>query len=144
MVKRTVRKFISRSQSMVHKAIEGNVDKSLTPFKTPVHILDRDSVRNRSRQTSFKTMGKSGKQNTSSQDTVRKVSENLIPFKTPDVRYRTSRVHFKTFEDWVKARKTKCDTVLKDVSSFVSEKEEDQQRSYPSRTAQQLVDKEKQ
>ena len=60
--------------------------------------------------------------------TVRKVSENLIPFKTPDV--RTSRVHFKTFDDWVKARKMKCDTLLKDVSSFVSEKvEADQPRA---------------
>ena len=67
-------------------------------------------------------MGKSGKKNISSQDTVGKVSTNLIPFKTPDVKYRTSRVHFKTFDDWVKARKMKCDTVLKDVSSFVSEK----------------------
>ena len=60
------------------------------------------------------------------------MSRNLTPFKTPDV--RTGRVHFKTFDDWVKARKTKSDTVLKDVSSFVSEKmEEDRQRSYPSR-----------
>ena len=53
---------------------------------------------------------------------VGKVSTNLIPFKTPDFNYRTSRVHFKTFDDWVKARKMKCDMVLKDVSSFISEK----------------------
>ena len=63
---------------------------------------------------------------------VRKVSENFIPFKTPDVRYRTSRVHFKTFDDWVKTRTMKNDTILKDVSSFISEKEKDWQRSYPS------------
>ena len=95
--------------------------QKLTPFKTPVHILDRDLVNNRGRQTHFKTMGKSGK----------KVSRNLTPFKTPDIKYRTSRVHFKTFDDWVKARIMNCDTVLKDVSSFISEKE-DRQRSYPS------------
>ena len=114
--------------------------QKLTPFKTPVHILDRDLVKNRSRQTSFKTMGKSGRKNISSQDTVGKVSENLIPFKTPNIKHRTSRVHFKTFDDWVKARKTKCDTVLKDVSSFISEKMEEDRlgatdaltRSYPS------------
>ena len=88
--------------------------QKLTPFKTLVHVLDRDLVKNRGRQTHFKTMGKSG----------RKVSENLTPFKTPDIKYRTSRVHFKTFDDWVKARKMKCDTVLKDVSSFISEKVE--------------------
>ena len=88
----------------------------MTPFKTPVHIQDRDL-------THFKTLGKSAK----------KVSRNLTPFKTLDVKYRTGRVHFKTFDDWVKARKTKSDMVLKDVSSFVSEKTEgDQQRSYPS------------
>ena len=103
-VKRTSRKLISRPSLTVHEAVESNRQK-LTPFKTPVHILARDLVKNRSRQTYFKTMGKSGKQNTSSQDTVRKVSENLIPFKTPDIKYRTSRVHFKTFDDWVKARK---------------------------------------
>ena len=86
----------------------------MTPFKTLVHVLDRDLIH-------FKTLGKSGN----------KVSRKLTPFKTPDI--RTGRVHFKTFDDWVKARKTKSDTVLKDVSSFVSEKmEEDQQRSYPS------------
>ena len=115
--------------------------QKLTPFKTPVHILDRDLVKNRSRQTSYKTMGKSGKKNISSQDTVGKVSENLIPFETPNIKHRTSRVHFKTFDDWVKARKMNCDTVLKDVSSFVSEKMEKDwpratdalTRSYPSR-----------
>ena len=107
--------------------------QKLTPFKTPVQILDRDLVRNRSRQTSFKTMAKSGKKNTSSQDMVGKVSENLIPFKTPNIKYRTSRVHFKTFDNWAKARKMKYDTILKDVSSFISEeKGEDQLRSYPS------------
>ena len=70
-------------------------------------------------------MGKSGKKNTSTQDTVGKVSTNLIPFKIPDVKYRTSRVHSKTFDDWVKARKMQCDMVLKNVSSFVSEKKEE-------------------
>ena len=97
--------------------------QKLTPLKTPVHVLDRDLVKKRGRQTHFKTMGKSGE----------KVSRNLTPFKTPDVKHRTGRVHFKTFDDWIKARKTNCDTVLKHVSSFVSEqKEEDWQRSYPS------------
>ena len=118
----------------------------LTHFKTLVHILDgmtvnwnRDLVKKRSKQTSFKTMGKSGRKNISSQDTVDKVSTKLIPFKTPDVKYRTSRVHFKTFDDWVKARQTKCNTALKDALSFISEKKEDQlgvrhalMRSYPS------------
>ena len=94
----------------------------MTPFKTLVCIIDRDLVKNRGRQIHFKTMGKCGK----------KVSRNLTPFKTSDIKYRTSRVHFKTFDNWVKARKMNCDTVLKDASSFVSEKEEDWQRSYPS------------
>ena len=90
--------------------------QKLTPFKTPVHVQDRDL-------THFKTLGKSGN----------KVSRNLTPFKTPDVKHRTSRVHFKTFDNWIEARRTNCDMLLKDVSSFVSEKtEEDQQRSYPS------------
>ena len=61
------------------------------------------------------------------------MSRNLTPFKTPDVTRRTSRVHFKTFDDWIEARRANCDTLLKDVPSFVSEKMEDQQRSYPSR-----------
>ena len=87
--------------------------QKLTPFKTPVHVLDRDLVKNRGRMTHFKTMGKSGK----------KVSRNLTPFKTPDIN-RTSRVRFKTFDAWVKARKVKHDTILKDVSSFISEKAE--------------------
>ena len=96
----------------------------LTPFKTPVHVKDRDLVRNRGRQSHFKTLGKSGT----------KVSRDLTPFKTPDVTRRTGRVHFKTFDDWIEARRANCDTLLKDVSSFVSEKkEEDRQRSYPSR-----------
>ena len=87
----------------------------MTPFKTPVCVLDRDL-------THFKTLGKSGN----------KVSRKLTPFKTPDI--RTGRVHFKTFNDWVKARKMKSDTVLKDVPSFISGKtEENWQRSYPSR-----------
>ena len=64
--------------------------QKLTPFKTLVNILDRDLVKNRSRQTSFKTMGKSGRKNIASQDTVGKVRKNLIPFKTPDIKYRTS------------------------------------------------------
>ena len=42
--------------------------------------------------------------------------------------------------DWVKARKTKCDTALKDALSFISEKKEEHRpgardapmRSYPS------------
>ena len=62
------------------------------------------------------------------------MSRNLTPFKTLDVTRRTGRVHFKTFDDWIEARRANCNTLLKDVSSFVSEKrEEDQQRSYPSR-----------
>ena len=105
----------------------------MTLFKTPVHILDgiavkrnRDSVKDISKQTSFKTMGKSGIED-ASQDTVEKVSTKLIPFKTPDVKYSTSRLHFKTFDKWVKARKMKCDTALKDALSFVSEKKEEDQ-----------------
>ena len=114
--------------------------QNLTPFKTLAHILDRDFVKKRSRQTSFKTMSKSGVKNIASQDMVGKVSTNLIPFKTPNIKYKTSKVHFKTFDNWVKARKMQCDTVLKDVSSFISEKMEEDwpratyalTRSYPS------------
>ena len=121
----------------------------LTPFKTPVHVPDGRMV-NRKRFSQkqkridfFQDMHKSGGKITSFQDTVEKVSTKLIPFKTPDVKYRTSRVHFKTFDNWVKARKMKCDTALKDALSFVSEKEEDwpgvrqaPTRSYLSRRAQ--------
>ena len=115
----------------------------MTTFKTPVHVLDRDLVRNRSGQISFKTMGKSGKENTSSQDTVGKVSENLIPFKTPNAKYRNSKVHFKTFDDWVKARKMQYVMVLKDVSSFISKKGGGPAKILPQpQTAQQPVDKE--
>ena len=89
--------------------------QKLTPFKTLVHVQDRGL-------THFKTLGKSGT----------KMSRNLTPFKTPDITCRTSRVHFKTFDDWIKERRVNCDTLLKDVSSFISEKmEEDWQRSYP-------------
>ena len=85
-------------------------------------------------------MGKSGKKNMFSQDMVGKVSTNLIPFKTLNAEYRANRVHFKAFDDWVKARKMKCDMVLKDVSRFISEKKEEDRpgvrqaltRSYPS------------
>ena len=133
-VKSTSRRVISRPQPTVHEAVESNRRQKLTPFKTPVHIQDRDLVRNRGRQTHFKTLGKSGT----------KVSRNLTPFKTPDVTHRTGRVHFKTFDDWIEARRANCDTLLKDVSSFVSEKmEEDQQRSYPShRQPNSQMDKE--
>ena len=79
--------------------------QKLTPFKTPVHVQDRDL-------THFKTLGKSGN----------KVSRNLTPFKTPDVKHRTSRVHFKTFDDWIEARRTNCDMLLKDVSSFIQKR----------------------
>ena len=84
--------------------------QKLTPFKTPVHVTDRDLVH-------FKTMGKPGT----------KVRNNSTPFKTPDVdiKQRTSRVHFKTFDDWIEARRANCDTLVKDVSSFVSEKKEE-------------------
>ena len=61
------------------------------------------------------------------------MSSKLTPFKTPDVTRRTGRVHFKTFDDWIEARRANCNTLLKDVSSFVSEKEEDQQSLHPSR-----------
>ena len=71
---------------------------------------------------------------------IGKVSTNLIPFKTPNIKYKTSKVHFKTFDNWVKARKMQHDIVLKDVSSFVLEKMEEDwlratyalMRSYPS------------
>ena len=93
-------------------------------FKTPTNSTQGSREQQRQKLTPFKTMGKSGT----------KVSRNLTPFKTQDVKHRTGRVNFKTFDDWVKARKMKSDTVLKDVSSYVSEKmEEDRQRSYPSR-----------
>ena len=92
-------------------------------FKTLTDGTRGSREHQRQKLTPFKTMGKSGI----------KVSRNLTPFKTPDIKHRTGRVHFKTFDDWVKARKTKSDTVLKDVSSFISEKmEEDWQGSYPS------------
>ena len=135
----------------------------LTPFKTLVHILygitvnrNRDLVKNRSKQTSLKTMGKSGIEN-ASQDTVEKVSTKLIPFKTPDIKYRTSRVHFKTLDKEIKEDTEKKwhkfssfqdlwwlgqgKKTLKDALSFISEKKEEgwprarhvPTRSYPSR-----------
>ena len=40
--------------------------QKLTPFKTLLHVLDRDLVKNRSRLTSFQTMGKSVRKNITS------------------------------------------------------------------------------
>ena len=97
-----------------------------TPFKT-IHINGvRVSGEKDNGESHFKTPT-DGTQGSREQQ-----RQKLTPFKTPDIKHRTGRVHFKTFDDWIKARKMNCDTVLKDVSSFVSEKEEDRQRSYPS------------
>ena len=98
--------------------------QKLTPFKTPVHVLDRDLVRNRGRQTHFKTLGKS----------ETKVSRDLTPFKTPDVKH-VEPPEFISRPSMIgsRQRRMNCDTILNDVSSFISEKtEEDLQRSYPS------------
>ena len=52
-VKSTSRRVISRPQPTVHEAVESNSRQKLTPFKTPVHVQDRDLIH-------FKTLGKSG------------------------------------------------------------------------------------
>ena len=116
-------------QTQLRKLLtEAQQEDLATEFETPFKTLHINGIwvssEKNINKTHFKTMGKPGI----------KVSRNLTPFKTPDVKHRTGRVHFKTFDDWVKVRKTKSDTVLKDVSSFISEKkEEGWQRSYPSR-----------
>ena len=110
-MKRTATRVISRPQPTVHEAVEQQQRQRLTPFKTPVHSPDRD-------------LGKPGT----------KVSRNSRLISRPQMLHsRTSRVHFKTFDDWIEARRANCDTLLKDVSSFISEKEEDWQSTYPSR-----------
>ena len=61
----------------------------LTPFNTlsidGIKVIrDRNMVKNRGKLASFKTMGKSGRENASSQDMVNKVSKaNSSLFKTP-------------------------------------------------------------
>ena len=108
-----------------------------------------ETVKNRGRETSFKTMGKSGRNKVSFQDMENEVSK-AISFKTIDksgtkrVSFKTTEetnnisIHFKTFDEWIKTRKAnksisfktfdewvkerteKCDTQLKASLSFVS------------------------
>ena len=114
-------------------------------------------VKNRGRETSFKTMGKSGRKKVSFQDmehevikatsskTTGKSGTNRVCFKTIDksdtkrVSFKTIEVTnnkvipFKTFDELVKARIAKCDMALKDALSFVSEKKStvDRERDSP-------------
>ena len=123
-VKRTSRRVISRPQPTVHEAVKSNIDKSwllsrpLYMSKIEIWFISRPWV-----------------------SLVIRWVVNLTPFKTPDITHRTGRVHFKTFNNWIEARRANCNTLLKDVSSFVSEKEEDRQSLHPSlQTAQQPTD----
>ena len=77
-------------------------------------------VKNRGRETSFKTMGKSGRKKVSFQDTEHEVSK-APSFKTIE-ETNNKLISFKTFDDWVKARIANCDMALKDALSFISGK----------------------
>ena len=129
-----------------------------TPFKTMnvdgITVIRKTGntsymAKNRSRETSFKTMGKSGRKVVSFQDMVDEVSK-AVSFKTikndgtKSASFQTmedthNRPHsFKIFNDWVKARTTKCDTALKDALSFISgkaltqDREKDPQEARPA------------
>ena len=105
----------------------------LTHFKTPVIngicITKRkdnpnrvkDTVENRGKKTSFKTLSKSGRNKISFQDKEHKVGK-ANSFKTPVKDTNNESISFKTFDDWVKAKTAHCDTALKDDLSFVSDK----------------------
>ena len=106
-----------------------------TPLKTMnvdgiTIIRERENTNNmtqsRSRETSFKTMGKAGRKKVSFQDTEYKVSKansfkTIIKSGTKTMEETNNRsTPFKTFDEWVKARTAKHNTALKDASSFVS------------------------
>ena len=91
------------------------------------------------RLLSFKILGKSGRKKVTFQDmehqvskapsfkTIEDTSESPIHFKTfqewVKARKATNKlISFKTFDEWVKARTAQYDTVLKDALSFASEK----------------------
>ena len=122
----------------------------LTPFKTPgvngrsvnreKDNADRvkDTVKNRGKETSFKTLGKSGRKKVSFQDTENRVSKanslktiedtskSPLHFMTfqewVKARKANKLISFKTFDDWIKTITANCDTALKDVLSFISDK----------------------
>ena len=94
-------------------------------------------VKNRGRETSFKTVGKSGRKNVSFQYMEQEVSKAtsfkaiaksgtkrvsrplikvalIVSLKTMEETNNRS-IPFTTFEEWVKARTAKCDTALKDA-----------------------------
>ena len=123
-------------------------------------------VKNRGRETSFRTMGKSGRKKVSFQDTEHEVSKaTSTSFKTIDkngtkqvnfmtldksgtkrVSFKTIEetsnisIPFKTFDDWVKARTANCDKALKDALSFVSGKKSavDREKDSPQARPAQL------
>ena len=83
-------RLLSRPQPKIHKAGESKQDRhksSLNSFKTisvdGIRVIRekdnvnrvRDTVKNIDRETSFKTMGKSGKKKVSFQDTEHEVSK---------------------------------------------------------------------
>ena len=92
-------------------------------------------VTNRGRETSFRTMAKSGRKKVSFQDmehevsmataisfkTIGKSGTNKVSFKGTEETNNKS-ISFKTFDDWVKVRTANCDAALKDALSFVSVK----------------------
>ena len=75
---------------------------------------------NRSRETSFKTLGKSGRKKVSFQDKEHEVGKTNS-FKTIEDT-NNKLISFKTFDDWVKGRTAHCDMALKDALSFISDK----------------------
>ena len=110
-----------------------------------------EMVKNRDRETSFKTMGKSGRKKVSMQymehevskatsfKTIDKSGTKSVSFKIIDKSDTKSffqdheetdnrSIPFKTFDEWVKARTAKSDMALKDALSFISGK-----RSAPDR-----------
>ena len=138
-------RLLSRPQPKIHMRQEEEYRHKLTPFKTlgvdGIRVIRekdnanrvKDMVKNRGRETSFRTMGKSGRKKVSFQDmehevskapsfkTIDKSGTNRVSFKTIEETNNKS-ISFKTFDDWVKARTANCDTALKDALSFISEK----------------------
>ena len=122
-VKRTLRRVISRPQLMVHEVAESNRDKSW--------LLSRPWYTSRIEIWSEIEVDRVISRPWVSLE--QRWVENWLLSRPQTLHIRTGRVHFKTFDDWIEARRANCNTLLNDVSSFISEKkEEDWQRSYPS------------
>ena len=104
-------RLLSRPQPKTHEAGESKTDTRSTPFKTisvdGIRVIRekdnansvKDTVKDRGRETSFKTMGKSGRKKVSFQDMEPEVSKaTSTSFKTIDTS-GTKQVSFRTTEE---------------------------------------------